>query len=328
MPNSCQQDTNCELRITLNEDGCTLARNYEEIHVTSPLNGTIINDTSLTLVYETGGSCQFKSDQFHPPTTGVYDFSITYTDYGGLTTSTTGTFSVSPATQAPPPTFNPGTGGGVTIIEEVVIIKQDINYSYQVVPPETTVTLPLGRRYLGEFQVVNDGVLGVTIDITINEELTDANVIDWLRFDGRSSIEGLLISPGQGISSNTKFIRYELASTRAIPKGIYTIVLDVRSGDTLKRHTINVEVVDSIWAQFDSFWNAEIFPLGSVCSTETEDVFNPLTNSTVLVSEVFCVPSYVLRTKHLIYTGLSLVVITFLFVRSRRPRGRRGREEE
>lgn len=332
VPNSCQTDTVCEIRITLAEDGCSLARQAENIVLLDPSNNTIINDTSLALTLNSGGSCQYKSDSFTPITVGTYPYTSLFTDYGGLSDSISGSFSITAATTPPPsgggggeesgaesaPPLSAGPGAGGAVIE-TIIIKQDINQSFQVTPAVGKVQLRLAGKYDGEFQVVNDGQYSIFIDMDVDTAKSSPELKGWLDFAGLTAVRGLEIRPGEGLNSNLKYIRYTLDAKNIIPVGQYKVFVNVRMGNQTKVHEIQVDVKDSVWAQFEVFWNGEVTSFGENCIDAS--TANVETNSTS--TEKVCTPSTTIRVKHVIALLLIGTLGAFAALSSRTRRAGR-----
>ena len=325
--NSCQSGSQCQLRITMFEDACGLSSQEERVTVVNNLNDTLINTTSLILVSQNSGVCVFRTQNFVTPNSGVHEYEVSFTDFGGLSDSVSGTFGTVVATQpAPPPLSQPGGPVG-SVVEEVIIIRSGLNESFKVIPDTAFVEITQTGRYRGEFQVVNDGLLDVTVGIGVNQAMTDPEVADWLTFTGRTTVTNLVVPPGQGLSSNTRFVRYQLEPTRVVPPGDYTIVLDIMSGDMVEPHTITVRVRESRFAEFEAFWNNEITTFGVVCG-ET-----PLLSASEQVVEtseevyITCNPFFILRNKHVIVASLLLMGGAWLTIvaRNRRISRRKAR---
>lgn len=135
-----------------------------------------------------------------------------------------------------------GGGGGGSSGGGTIIIEQDLNISEFYLNPSTEdVYMSAGQTRIVEFEVVNTFVNDLTFSALVNP---DKIPYDWIDFERNQFLKSLSfdIAKEDGLSSNSKFLKYYIELPEDIQNGVYVGEIAVIGNEKTDIYTVNIHV--------------------------------------------------------------------------------------
>lgn len=243
--------------------------------INSPFNMTLLSTNTTHERWSYGYTPQFSGE--------TYDIvRIDMTDEASTQNTNQQTLSLSYTSTTDTGEEGSGSGGGggsfSTTSGSLGI------FPFTIDPEEEKVIARIGATEREEFQVRNQLPTPIFLNISINEELSDEEVLPWVVFggDGDTQVVNLPVGSGSGLDPGAVFVEYRIS----IPENLtedeatsYFLVVDVARGNDVAQHIVVVDVRDSffsnILAVLDNQLYARSFDLCGLSSEPSEScIFN------------------------------------------------------
>lgn len=254
-------------------------------------------------------SSGFYVNTYDFPTPGSYTFTVNTTDTSGnvISNSSGVTFT---ATQTETPGGGGGGGGGNG--QTTIIIVDGETITFDVEPIEQKIVAVAGSTTTNQIRIINKGTTSISISAHVDEQESSPRVKGWLTFEGFERIENLTVPVSGGLTSNVKFLTYQIRPDGEAPLGEYTIVLNVETFNITRTHTVVVEVQEGFASKFLLFWDKSLWDIReTLCSLRSED--NPCDTGQQPIS---------LKIKHVVYLILACFLIYIIIRVRQKNRGR------
>lgn len=190
----------------------------------------------------------------------------------------------------------PGGGGGGGG-DQVIVIGGDITFNVDPITDKITTTL--GSERLIEFKIRNTHVSDINISVEIIQDNTTPETFSWMQFENGAKKIDIEIERGGGITSDSKFVRFNLLTPSDVDFGTYHGKIKITSEGVSKIYDLEIVVSDSIFAVIFDFLRSPLFSSESFCTENFTDEI-----------EQNCVEPQTLSFTYLHLFGILLVILT------------------
>jgi len=152
-----------------------------------------------------------------------------------------------------------GGGSGSTELPEEQEEFRNIT-SFEVTPTSTMVKLSPGSETRAEFEVINKDIVDIDFTVAILVG-TNEEAYTWMSFSGDTKAISMGIDHESGLSSNSKFVRYNIAVPEDVVPGIYKGIIEINGMGQTEKYYVDIEVKEGQFVSLFSFLQYELFDI-------------------------------------------------------------------